>query len=292
MRVSQEHLDHLTEHGYAVVPALLSRREVASSLKEMLRYFPTAFELMQSPQRYDALMEQSAYLQVEFPFIGDALNRVSLHPKIVDIAERMLGTREVLLSQAAIWAKYAGTDVYGRDLHVDFEGNTLVVPREEGDFRQLNAIIYYTDMTADMGPTYVVPTEHTRRLSLWPPHRPRERHRALYRHEKPILCPAGSALLFGMSTFHRASEITAPIGARFSHHLVYRSARHAFAGYHQWSRFGERAELQHFITHASPRERELIGFPPPAHDYWTRQTLAEVARRYPGMDMTPYRHKK
>jgi hypothetical protein len=39
----------------------------------------------------------------------------------------------------------------------------------------------------------------------------------------------------------------------------------------------------------SVRQRDLFGFPPPGSDYWTQETLAGVAARYPAMDMTPYR---
>jgi hypothetical protein len=38
----------------------------------------------------------------------------------------------------------------------------------------------------------------------------------------------------------------------------------------------------------SVRQRDLFGFPPPGSDYWTPETLAGVAARYPAMDMTPY----
>jgi hypothetical protein len=31
-----------------------------------------------------------------------------------------------------------------------------------------------------------------------------------------------------------------------------------------------------------------FGFPPPGHEYWNEQTLHDVGRRYPGMDMEPY----
>jgi ectoine hydroxylase-related dioxygenase (phytanoyl-CoA dioxygenase family) len=237
------------------------------------------------------MMEQSAYLQVEFPFIGDALNDVATHPALADAARRFIGSREVVLSQSAIWAKYADTDTYGSDLHVDFEGNTLVVPREDGDYRQLNAIVYYTDITLDTGPTYVVPVEHSQGSSLWPPHRTREDWPALYASELPMLCAAGSVLLFTMSTFHRASPVLDPLTARFSHHFVFRSPRHPFAGYHLWSRFGERPEMQHFITRATPEQRTLVGFPPPGDAYWTEQTIAGVAERYPTMDLRAYRQR-
>jgi hypothetical protein len=91
-----------------------------------------------------------------------------------------------------------------------------------------------------------------------------------------------------MRTWHRASDIVANRGHRFSHHLVYRAAAHDFQGYHLWSRLGESVELQRFIERATPRQRELLGFPPPRHEYWNDQTRAAVARRYPRMDLSPY----
>ncbi len=39
----------------------------------------------------------------------------------------------------------------------------------------------------------------------------------------------------------------------------------------------------------SVRQRDLFGFPPPDSDYWTPETLAGVAARYPRMDMGAYR---
>src|SRR5436309_13236506 len=140
----------------------------------------------------------------------------------------MLGTREVLLSQAAVWAKYAGTGDFDQGLHLDYQGNTLVIPRDDGDFRQVNMILYYSDVTEDLGPTCVVSQEKTRDLPLWPTHRPRKKHEKLYSHERPVLARAGDLLIFSMKTWHRASDMTAQLGARFSHHLVWRSARHHF----------------------------------------------------------------
>ena len=47
--------------------------------------------------------------------------------------------------------------------------------------------------------------------------------------------------------------------------------------------------MQRFLTHATPNERTLLGFPSPGHEYWTEDTLSGVALRYPGIDLTPYR---
>lgn len=288
-RIAQEHLDHLVEHGYAIVPDFLSREEVNAARSDVLRYFPSPQELELTPHRYGAIFEDPENLQVEFPFDADVINHNSVHPDLIDAVERLLGTRQILLSQSAIWAKYAGTGSFEQTLHLDYEGNTLVVPRDDGPFRQVNLILYYTDVTEELGPTFVVPQEHTRDAGLWPPFRPRKKYAALYRHERPVLVKSGGLLMFSMRTFHRAGEITAESGVRFTQHLVYRSSVCPFNGYHQYSQFGEKPELKRFIERATPRQREMLGFPPPGHAYWNAETLAAVAQRYAGMDMKPYR---
>lgn len=291
MRITDEHAARLKQQGYVIVPNFLTGEELDAARRNMLRYVPTAEELAATPERYAWVLDEAEHLQTEFPFAGDALNHVSTHPDIIDFVSRLLGTERVVLSQAAIWAKYAGTGDFEQGLHLDYQGNTLVVPRDDGAYRQVNMILYYGDVGDELGPTYVVPQEHTRDVPLWPTHRTRKKDPALYRNERPVLAKAGDLLIFGMRTWHRASDITADAGARFSHHLVYRAAEHAFQGYHLWSRLGEKKELHDFVERATPRQREVIGFPPAGDAYWTDQTLAAVALRYPGMDMHPYRRK-
>jgi hypothetical protein len=194
-----------------------------------------------------------------------------------------LGTPRVALSQAAIWAKYAGTGDFEQGLHLDYQGNTLVAPRDDGSYRQVNMILYYTDVDAELGPTYVVSQERTRDLPLWPTHRTRKKDSALYKLERPVLANAGDLFIFSMRTWHRASDLLADRGVRFSHHLVYRAAEHGFQGYHQYSQMGEKPELQAFIARAAPRQREVLGFPATDDPYWTDETRAAVKLRYPGI---------
>ena len=289
MRITDKQLEQYIRHGYVIIPSFLSSTELAVGRQGMLEYFPTADELTATPQRYGSIYEDPEHLQVEFPFANDALNDISTHPDLIDFVARVLGHQNLLLSQAAIWAKYAGTGDFEQGLHLDYQGNTLVVPREDGDYRQVNMILYYTDVAADLGPTYVVSQEKTKSLPLWPTHRTRKKDAKLYDHEKPVLANAGDLFIFGMRTWHRASDMTADHGVRFSHHLVWRSAHHGFQGYHQWSHLGEKPELQNFIQRATPRQRQALGFPPPRDAYWTKETLEAVALRYPKMDMKPYR---
>jgi hypothetical protein len=288
VRITDSQSQHLIEHGYVIIPKFLSPPELAAARENLFRYYPSAEELSATPERYGGLMEEAESLQNEFPFAGDALNHISTHPDLIAFVEKLLGTPEVRLSQAAIWAKYAGTGDFEQGLHLDYQGNTLVVPRDDGAFRQVNMILYYTDVTEDMGPTCVVSKQQTEHLPLWPAFRTRKKDAALYKLEKHVIVPAGGLLIFGMRTFHRASTMEAEFGVRFSHHLVYRAARYDFQGYHLWSHLGERTELQDFIAKTSPRQREVLGFPRPGDPYWNDETRAAVALRYPQMDMRPY----
>jgi hypothetical protein len=289
VRITDKQIEQYLRHGYVIVPGFLTPDELAAANAGMLQYFPTAEELAATPQRYGSIYEDPEHLQVEFPFANDVLGDVSTHPALIAFVERVLGTRDVLLSQAAIWAKYAGTGDFDQGLHLDYQGNTLVVPREDGDYRQVNMILYYTDVDAGLGPTMVVSQEKTRDLPLWPTHRTRKKSPELYANEKPVLAQAGDLLIFGMRTWHRASDMTADFGARFSHHFVWRAASHGFQGYHQWSQMGEKPEMQTFVERATPRQREALGFPPPGDAYWNDETIKAVGLRYPKMDMTPYR---
>lgn len=288
-RITQQHVDYLKKHGYVLVPDFLTPDELDAARSDLWRYFPTPEELARTPHRYGFVFDDPEHLQIEFPFDADTINYNSAHPEIIDFVERLLETRQILLSQSAIWAKYASTGSFEQTMHLDYEGNTLVVPRDDGPFRQVNLILYYSDVSEDLGPTFIVPQEHSRDAGLWPPFRPKKKWPELYKHERPMLAKAGSLLIFGMRTFHRAGEMIAESGGRFTQHLVYRSALCPFNGYHQYSQFGEKPELKRFIERATPRQREMLGFPPPGDAYWTEETLAAVAQRYPKLDLTPYR---
>ena len=55
-----------------------------------------------------------------FPFPGTgALNRICVHPSIVDFAERALGNDDIRLYQAHASAKYAGVTNYEQPMHLD-----------------------------------------------------------------------------------------------------------------------------------------------------------------------------
>jgi hypothetical protein len=291
VRVNQKHLAQLVDHGFVVVPRFLAPAELKAARKAVANYFPSPEELALRPLRYRSLTESPDFQQIEFPYMEHALNHIALHPKILDFVSTLLGTDDVMLSRSALWAKYAGMGDFDQPMHADFEGNTLVYPRDDGDYRQVNIILYYSDVDETLGPTHVVSQRHTRSDPLWPPFRPREEYPEIYDLATPIITKAGGMLIFSMRAFHRGTAITADFGARFTHHLVYRAKAHGFQGYQHWPSYGEQQELHSFLERATPRQREALGFPKVGDPYWNTAMIEGVAKRYPGMDMRPYRKR-
>ena len=77
-------------------------------------------------------------------------------------------------------------------------------------------------------------------------------------------------------------------GVRFSQFTAFRTTGPGWLGSTSFQGAGGSSAMDDLITHASPRERELIGFPAPGDPYWDEETIPAVAARYPGMDMGPY----
>jgi hypothetical protein len=293
VRITTEHADHYRKHGYVAVPGFVDEATLAEVRREIALYAPNADELGRAPRRYAPLLREPGLLQWDFPFTGETLNRISVDDELLQFAELVLDADDLVLMQSILWAKYAGTASFDQELHVDFDENTLVYPRGDTGFDQILMLIYYTDITPDMGPTYVVPWENGRPSvpddGFWPPYRSRDDHSELYAKERPLFAEAGTLMMMSIRTFHRGSGIKASSGARFTHHLGFCSASNPWMGrYRQWPHFGTEPAMADFLVHASPRQRTAIGFPPPGHPYWNRDTLTGVAARYPGIDLHDY----
>ena len=71
--------------------------------------------------------------------------------------------------------------------------------------------------------------------------------------------------------------------------MSFRPAAAEWGHRYGWADRGYWPGWQPFVEAATPRQLELIGFPPPGHPYWTPSTLAGVHLRYPRLDLTPWR---
>jgi ectoine hydroxylase-related dioxygenase (phytanoyl-CoA dioxygenase family) len=292
--IDQADVDHWHQHGYVIIKEFLDPDELKAAHENLFQYLPTWQEYSERAPLFRNLHGSSSrsapgWIRYEFPYAGEALNQVALHPFLVGFVERLVGHGNLLASHGAIVGKYSGRADYDQELHEDYTNNTLAFPSSGTKMIDVPMIVYYTDVTEELGPTYIVSREHTHNLS--PTGRrfyTREDYPELYEHEKPATLPAGSVLIYSMRAVHRGSAMRAREGARLSQFVAFHTAGYPWLGSHSFQGLGDLPEMHHLVTHASPRQRQLLGFPSPGDPYWTNETLAGVAARYPDMDMIPY----
>ncbi len=141
----------------------------------------------------------------EFPYRSWDLNYLAFHPDLVDGAERYLGTPDLHLYKVELWAKYGGAANYDQPLHRDYGSHSLVVPRLDGGFQQLTTFIYLSDVTADDGPTRIVPFERGKEVPFTPLYLD---FGDLADGEVSAVGPAGSLFVYRTDILHRGSDIT------------------------------------------------------------------------------------
>ena len=293
--ITERHAAHYREHGYAIVENFLSPAELAGALEEWREILPGWVEFCQdagAPKPGEALPSGAKPLNqsnFRFPYPGRHLNAITTHPALVDFAGCMAGGSEMTCEQSHLSFKLAGQ---GADLeqamHCDYGNHTLAYPPDDPAYWQTAYLLYYTDVTADHAPTAVCSRRHYPERILWPAHYTREKRPALYENEVKVVVPAGSLFIYSMRTFHRGTAFRADAG-RLAQFITYAPAAWQWLGIVGWSAQAIKPAFRAWVEQATPAERELFGFPPPGHVYWTEETLDGVSARYPGMDMTPYR---
>ena len=287
-RITEGNIKTWRRDGYVVVSPFLDEDELELALAAVYRHLPDWEAYSARPEEYRQQLSNGRMI-LQFPYPEPVLNRITMHPTVLTAVRHLLGTEDIRLTQSMAWCKYAGTFDHEQELHTDFDNNSLVVPRDEGIFQQIPAILYLSDVTLDLGPTYYVKRQFAIRIPLSPRYKSREDYPNLYRNEQPLCVPAGSLLLHSMSGFHRGSRMRVQAGLRLTMHLVYRSAASEWQGWSTWPRLAPQALMHRFLIQATPEERSLLGFPPPGHAYWDEATLDGVEFRYPGIDLQPYR---
>jgi hypothetical protein len=293
VRIKQEHVDQLQREGHVLVKDFLTGEELREAQDATRRYFPESSEWLRTPERFSSLKRSTG-----FPYEPGILNHLSLHPELISFVERVLGTEDIRLGDSILQAKYGSRigPAHSQQLHNDAWGrNTLVPPRGDGKFQRVFAILYYSDSTAQLGPTYAVPKKHTEGLPMLSSSGysaySKEEFAWLYELEEPVVAPAGSALLFTGTTVHRGSAVQEETGHRFAHFLNFHAADAIWLDKQTWVGSPASANgpaLCRFIEEASPRQREMLGFPAADAPYWDETTVEGLTSLYPGMDVTPY----
>ena len=285
MRVPDSAIEEIRDRGFTIVEGFLEPDELKAAQEALWLHFPRPEEYFAEPEHH-ARYAASQFAGVEeFPYRSWDLNRLAFHPDLVDAAERFLGTTDLHLYKIELWAKYAGAVSYEQPLHRDYGSHSLVVPRADHTFQQLTTFIYLSDVDDRDGPTRIVPYDDGKDVPFTPLYL---EFGALADVEVAAAAPAGSLLAYRSDILHRGSDFADGGRARFSLLADYQQRGMTWAGKMAWPKQAPQRWAK-LIPRCSVRERDLFGFPRPADPYWNEQTLRDVAARYPGIDVTPYR---
>jgi hypothetical protein len=285
MRVTDATLAEVRERGFSLMEGFLSAEELAAAQGALSLHFPRPEEYFADPSRF-ARYAASQFAGVEeFPYRSWDLNRLPVHPDLVDLAERYLQTTELHLYKVELWAKYAGAVDYDQPLHRDFGSHSLVVPRPESRYQQLTTFIFLSDVTEEDGPTHIVPYEDGKDVPYTPIYVP---FGALADAEVACTGPAGSLLVYRTDILHRGSDMAGAGRSRFSLLADFQVRGTTWGGKMAWPKQSPERWAR-FLPACSVRQRDLFGFPRPGDPYWSEETLEGVAARYPGIDLGPYR---
>ena len=289
-RFTQQDIEHYHAHGYVALPNFLSASELAAVHRDIDRVIPGWREAVDPslPRPPDWREPPEMRENYRFPFPGDALNQIGFHPELRRFAEAVCGHSDFFCEQSDLTFKCKG---HGRDvdqsMHMDFGNHTLAYPSSDPKYWQTTFLVYYTEVTERHAPTAVVPWEHYRQELHWPIVHSAAERPDLYQNEQRLLLPAGSVFAYSTRTYHRGTALQSD-GGRVAHFVSYAPKNCPWLGIVSWPAQGVRKSYHRWIEQSSIAEREMLGFPPADHDYWTQETIRGVQARFPGLDMSPY----
>jgi hypothetical protein len=298
MRVPDRCLEDLRKRGHLVFESFLAADELAAAQEALWLHYP-------QPDEYFANRSAHAWLAtsqwdglITAPWRSWDLNRLAFHPDLLDLAERFLGSTDLRLYDAELWAKYGGAVDYEQSHHRDFGNHSLVVPKRSDPGRQLTAWILLSDVTEKDGATRVVPLSLGGSVPYWPDTLEGSENEYVTHYLPPgafadeeisVTGPAGTLVCFRSDTVHRGSRMTGERSSRFTLLANYDVWGARWTGRVGWAARALSPEWGELVERATPRERSVFGFPAPGDPYWDEQTIADTQARYPRADLTPYR---
>ena len=129
MRVPDRCVADLRQRGYLVFEGFLEADELAAAKEALWLHYPRPEEYFAAPAAHAWLATDQWAGIVGGPWRSWTLNRLAFHPDLLDLAERFLGSADLRLYEAELWAKYAGAIDYDQRHHRDFVNHSLVVPK-------------------------------------------------------------------------------------------------------------------------------------------------------------------
>ena len=261
---------------------------------------------------------------LEFPCKYNAINQLTLSPNIIKCAKTLLDHNDIRLIQSDVWAKYGGSNysnVYSnRDqrMHVDFPNHNMVHPSDWNNPETVTCIIYY-DNYSDVGgstafvprvgdtPTlYKYPLLNTPGVSGYPMINNKETtekyfkdcHPEIYEFRKKLYegemignYIVGTVLFYRLDLWHRGTPVNLHKVRRVQNLEFKKSGYDWITSWNKgFSRSFYNEYLEKLIANLTVEQRNCLGFPHPGHEYWNKNTLEYVKKRYEpyGFDITPY----
>jgi hypothetical protein len=298
------------DHGWVLVEGLVPTADIDAALDDLWLVYPRPEDFHaagdrsvlgsdrrrlrspgDAPEEGKAMRAEQFLGLTDFPFPGSGrLNRLFVHPEIVRFAKAAMGLDDVRLYQMGLWAKYTGVANYDQPLHTD--RNHAVVPvRMERGWWHLEGFLYLSDVTEGTGPTRLVSVQDSAayddRVGLGPILDGEGED--LYAAERAAPGVRGSFLAYRPDVWHRGADLTDAGGSRFLANISFKPGHHDWIGYFNPQPRSGLPEFARFMASCTPEELALLGVPRPGHPYWTEAVVDAMERRYPGIDMAPYR---
>ena len=227
-RATDAEIETWRDEGWVLLEGLVGTDEIDATQHDLAQVFPTADEYFHDPEgvtearRGRPAQEKEIYewpaegpgfrpdqqrWGSNFPFPGSgALNRLAVHPSIVDFAERALGSADLRLYQAQASAKYAGLTNYEQPMHVD-RNHSWLPAGTASPWWNLQVFLFLSDVRPSDNPTHVVSVRHSAGFeSPYGVVLPGMEGDDLYAHERPATGGHGSLFAYRSDVWHRGVE--------------------------------------------------------------------------------------
>jgi len=293
------------EDGWILIEGLVGTEEIDAVVEDLREIFPSAEELHADPEGVTERWKGHPVEPTEvfvwpeegpgfrpdqqrwsatFPFPGRALNRLCVHPSIIDFAERALGSSDIRLYQAGASAKYAGVTNYEQPMHID-RNHSWLPPGSESPWWNLEGFLYLSDISDADNPTRLVSLSDSDQIDspygvVMPNMAP-----DVYTAERPAPGRRGSYLAYRSDCWHRGAPFGSASGARFVASIAFKNAAVDWIGYNTQQSVSTSIEWTTFVEGSTPRELALFGWPPPGHPVWNERLIEQTQQRYPALDL-------